>query len=253
MFHSNDPSAGRVMAASKAMSGGPIYLSDEPQQFDSDAIRPLCYQDGLLLRPLAPAAPVAEDLFFQEEDPALYRVSAPLGNHCAAFAIYNLQGEPRASAPKFTTMITPAQYANASVLMQPYPGKWAIPEEGLLCYDIYERKAAKMGEGLPVEITGFGDKLIQACPIRNGWAVIGRTDKYLPGAAVDAVSGDRASLKLRLHERGPFALWLAEGAPKADGIKFVAQGGGLYFSDLPIDGQGGEITVTRIEDTKPIK
>jgi hypothetical protein len=39
------------MAAEKALSGGPVYLSDGPKECNMPAIAPLCYQDGRLLRP----------------------------------------------------------------------------------------------------------------------------------------------------------------------------------------------------------
>ena len=55
MFHSSDKFAGRMMAVSKALSGGPVYLSDPPEQIVADAVRPLCYENGRLLRPAAPA------------------------------------------------------------------------------------------------------------------------------------------------------------------------------------------------------
>lgn len=54
MFHSTDPSSARLMAISKAVSGGPVYLSDPADKLNPEHIMPLVWSDGLLLRPLAP-------------------------------------------------------------------------------------------------------------------------------------------------------------------------------------------------------
>ena len=58
---------------------------------------------------------------------------------------------------------------------------------------------------------GFGDRLLQLSPVENGWAVIGRTDKYLAAAAVTAIKATRQSITVKLHESGPLGIWLAEG------------------------------------------
>lgn len=55
MFHSSDKVSGRLMALSKAFSGGPVYLSDAPDRILMKNVKPICYEDGKLLRPLAPA------------------------------------------------------------------------------------------------------------------------------------------------------------------------------------------------------
>ena len=56
MFHSTDPSSARLMAISKAVSGGPVYLSDPADKLNPEHIMPLVWSDGLLLRPLAPVS-----------------------------------------------------------------------------------------------------------------------------------------------------------------------------------------------------
>ena len=57
MFHSTDPACARLMAVSKAVSGGPVYLSDPADKLNPENIMPLVWSDGLLLRPLAPPCP----------------------------------------------------------------------------------------------------------------------------------------------------------------------------------------------------
>jgi len=232
MFHSSDKFAGRIMAASKALSGGPVYLSDAPEDFVPEVIRPLADDDGLLYRPLAPAAPVDDDLFWAPGQGTLFRVIAPLANRSAALAVYNLDGGVSEDEQELRATISPAHYTQASAMIQPYPGKWKLPPEGLLLYDVYERSARKLSSPVEVSIRGFGDRLFQMTPIASGWAVIGNPEKYLPAAAVAAnLKGD--SVEIRAHEAGPVVVWSSRGKPQSPGLEFRPLSGNLYETDLP--------------------
>ncbi|MFZ9935784.1 MAG: sulfatase-like hydrolase/transferase [Luteolibacter sp.] len=234
MFHSSDPAAGRMMAVSKALSGGPVYLSDRREQLVPELIRPLCYEDGQLLRPLAPASPLREDLFHDLTNTSLYRVMAPLANRSAVFAVYNFLGDGEGTGPELSAAITADDYASASAMVQPYAGPWEVPQEGLVVYDWDAGQARKLDGQYPVSIRGFGERLLQVSPIQHGWSVIGRTDKYLPAAAVEVLACSDRQLKLKLHEAGPLAVWCADGVPEAKGVRFVPQGNGLFKADLPL-------------------
>jgi len=244
MFHSGDRFAGRIMAVSKAMSGAPVYLSDEPGKFVPEAIMPLCYQDGRLLRPLAPAAPVHEDLFYTPGTGRLYRIVAPLANKTAAIAVYNLDGGVDENQPAISTIVAPRDYAHASGMIQPYPGEWTIPADGLLVYDWYQGKAYRLGHTYRVSIRGFGDRLLQLSPIEHGWSVVGRTDKYLSAAAVEVLSVRPNEVKIKMIESGPLAVWTERGVPKARGLTFTDVGGGLYRADLEVGDRNKIVTIS---------
>jgi len=245
MFHSSHEGVGGIMAVSKAMSGGPVYLSDPPEAFVADFIKPLCYADGELLRPLAPAAPLPDSVFIdplREESP--YRVVAPLAGGSAAVVAYNLFGKGSATAT-LKASVTAADYASAGGMVQPYQGDWKVPEDGLLVYDWQTGKGQKLGDAYTFELAGFADRLVHLCPIRNGWAVVGRTDKYLSPAAVEVRSVSDARLELRLVESGPLAVWSEKGAPRAEGVVFVPAGEGLYKADLPVGKRDAMLSITR--------
>jgi len=245
MFHSCDPFAGRIMAVSKAISGGPVYLSDNPKEFVPEYIRPLCYQDGELLRPIAPAGPLPDSVFVAPmKEPKPYRVVAPLPGRAAAIVIYNLV-HPDAGTP-IKANVTQEDYASAACMIQPYPGKWRVPDEGLVLYDWHKAKARKLNATYSFELKGFSDRLIHLCPIRKGWAVIGRTDKYLSPAAVEVLSVTRRKLKIRMVESGPLALWLDDGIPSAPNISFTSQGNGLWKAQLPIGKKDLLVTIERV-------
>lgn len=91
MFHSNDPVAGDVMARSKAISGGPIYLSDAPAAIDCDLVSKLCLADGRILRVAEPALPAPESIFINSyESDRAFRVLAPVNDTAAVLIAYNI-------------------------------------------------------------------------------------------------------------------------------------------------------------------
>lgn len=245
MFHSSDVVSGRLMAVSKAMSGGPVYLSDRHEEIVPEMVMPLCYEDGLLPRPLAPAVPLVEDIFSNVSEKRLYRTVAPLANDSAAFVLYNLYGDASADDEAISGRISPADYAAASGMIQPYSGEWAIPSEGLLVYDHYKKSAEKLGDAYEVSISGFDDRLLQVSPVRKGWSVIGRTDKYLSAATVKVLSVSEHELKLKLHEVGPFAVWLEHGMPVAEGVVFEDKGHGLFEADVSVRDESAIIVIRK--------
>ena len=231
MFHSNDPVSGQVMAVSKALSGGPVYLSDNPTDFVPEVVRPLCTQDGELLRPLAPAAPLPDSVFrdpFADGEP--YRVIAPLPNRCAAVAAYNLT-EPEVPV---SGTIGPADYTHASCMMQPDNAPWHIPEEGLLLYDWLSGEAVRLEEPFTFKLEGYGHVPALLCPIRHSWAIVGRPDKYLSPAAVEVLHCGPEELVLRMIESGPLAVWSERGRVVSDSCSFQSDDRGLWLADLPV-------------------
>ncbi len=231
MFHSSDPVLGEVMGIANALSGGPIYVSDAPKDFKSKNIQPLCFDDGELLRPLAPAAPLPDSMFRNAiREKQAYRVIAPLANQSAAIAVYNLNHETNT----ITTEISPNDYRCTSAMMQPYPGKWDVPEEGLVVYDWHEQRGEKLDEPYQIELQGFSNRLLLLSPIYKGWAVIGRSDKYLSMAAVDEIEYGEDQLTLTLHESGPVVVWSEDGEPELEVHDVEDLGDGFWEVKLPV-------------------
>ncbi|MCL5743861.1 MAG: hypothetical protein M1541_08025 [Acidobacteria bacterium] len=240
MFHSSDTVSSKMMAVAKAVSGGTVYLSDRVDSFVKELITPLCYKDGRILRPLAPAAPLPESLFVKQVvEP--FRVIAPLPNNAAAVVIYNLSDPVRAVEGSVSAM----DYGDASVMTQPYTGRWAQPKEGLVLYDWREHKAERLTGTRRFSMPGFEDRFLLLCPIQEGWAVIGRTDKYLSPAAVEVVTRTRDELVLRMIESGPVAVWTAGGGVVSKEARFQDAGGGLWTAEVPAGKDGFTLHIQR--------
>ncbi len=244
MFHSSDRYCGRMMAVSKALSAGPIYLSDDPKTFREDFIRPLCYEDGELLRPLAPAVPLPESLFVDayNEDQS-YRVIAPLPHQTAAVAIYNLR-HPTTDNP-VATLLTPGDYQAGSAMIQPWPGPWTSPAEGLVAFDWYEQRGDRLRSGYEVALKGFMDKLFLLCPVQNDWAVVGRTDKYLSTVAVERYYAEENHLQITLHESGPLVFWNGHGKPTCLKGELIPMDNGFWKLDLPVGERNYYVMIER--------
>lgn len=231
MFHSGDSDAGFIMAVSKAVSGGPVYLSDSPDKLVPENIMPLCYENGELIRPLAPAAPLPSSMFTNPmAEPEIYKVIAPLQGDAAVLACFNLFDSESPKALK--SSISVSEYTSAGGMIQPYKGKWKVPDEGLVLYDFDNVKAVKLKKDYKFELSGFSCGLFYLCPVKKGWAVIGRTDKFLSPAVVEIESVSKKSIQLKMTESGPLVLWCENGVPSADGATFKSLGDNLFRADI---------------------
>jgi hypothetical protein len=234
MFHSSDGAAAAIFARSKAISGGPICLSDRPDQIDIALVKRLCFEDGRILRPLAPAVPAPESLFVNTyEDGQAYRIIAPLPNRSAALINYNLT-HPEKPVSGF---IQGVDYTFAPGMMQDGESEWPFPSEGVLAYDIESGTARPLGlhDRIAVELPVFGDTFHLLVPIHHGWAVLGRPDKFLAPAGVTAISATTTVLDVTLPEQGPLLIWRRDGTPTTrDGSTLQSQRDGLWLLDAPV-------------------
>lgn len=214
MFHSSDRVAGALMARSKAISGGPVYLSDHPSNFVRELITPLHLADGRVLRPLAPAVPLPESVFIDPyEDDEAYRVIAPLPHGCAALAAYNLT-EPEKTVRGVWHM-NDLRHRSAMLSERASAGVSGGQEAGVLLYDTRARTARALCIETPAvrfHLAPLSDAFVILSPIVHGWALIGNPDKYLPPSFVAEaeVSGDGVSMTLATWESGPVLLWHVE-------------------------------------------
>ena len=245
MFHSSDKFAGRMMAVSKAMSGAPIYLSDAPDDFLEENVTPLCYSDGRLLRPLAPAVPLPESAIISAlSEPKAYRVVAPLPHGAAAFVVHNLVHPTPEKSIK--THISEDDYTNAGSFIQPAVKPWEIPEEGLVYYDWYEGKGGLLNGKYEIELQGFSDRFIQLSPVIKGWSVVGCTDKYLSAAAVASIEYSQDEVKLKLIETGSLVIYHEKEIKCADAKSIESLGNNLWKLVIPAGGIGVEISIKTI-------
>ncbi len=241
MFHSHDERDVKPMAIARAISGGPVYISDEPSKIHPEVLIPFAYEDGKLLRTAAPATLLPESFFIHPfRDDHIFRVVAPMEDGVAAIALFNFTESGNTLQSGFTAK----DYGHAGELL-PNGAAWATPAEGLLVYDREAKSVVELGDGFSTEVSDFDAKLFLVYPKVKGWAVIGRSDKYLPAAAVDVHSATEQQVEFTLKESGPLLIWSEKGAPKMSDVIFEPMGEHLYFADLPVSSGLQEFKLTR--------
>lgn len=205
MFHSCDTICGDLMARSKAVSGGPVYLSDSPSQFIAENIWPLIDEDGKVFRPLTPAVPTAESVFQNAlMDKKPYRVYSHMNNGALSIICYNLN--------------TNAQSVGCSIDIKDYVELSGTAGQGnaytlprVIAYD-WKRQTGEVLDGKKeFTLDGFVDELFHLCPVRNGWAVVGIMEKYLSPQTFEIISCTDERLELKVLTAGTMCVWVDDG------------------------------------------
>ncbi|TWU38820.1 hypothetical protein Q31b_38980 [Novipirellula aureliae] len=120
-----------------------------------------------------------------------------------------------------------------------------VPAEGILVFDRETKSVVDLGKGFSSEVPNFDAKLFFLYPKTKGWAVIGRSDKYLPAAAVKVTSVSDREITFTLKESGPLMVWSETGAPQMEGATFESLGKGLYLATIPVAKGRREISLKR--------
>lgn len=234
MYHTSNEKTAEYLTIARAVSGGPVYISDKPEHFNKELIEKLVFKDGKVIRALAPAVPLKESLF-KGIDTGCYRVVAPTRHRSCAIAVFNFSEQESAQS-----FISKHDYPAAAAKEQPFNGLWEVPEEGLVVYD-WDKK---IGAGLEVDylfsVEKMKGKIFNIAPVKNGWAVIGRSDKYLGGCTYHIEDCSNNTLEFILDESGPVTVFCKDGSPRADAGILLELGNGFYEIDMPI----GELNKT---------
>ena len=171
----------------RAVSGGPVYVSDMLQRSRGHVLKPLALENGRILRCDRPGMPTDDCAAIDPTSSGkAMKVQNIAGEH-GVMAVINLDTEGKA----VTTHISPDQI----------PG---LDAEEYAVYEHFTHSLTMMkkGESLLVELANDDDyRLYIFAPVQNGVAVIGRTDKFISPKAVASFDGE-ASI---LTEPGPWA------------------------------------------------
>ncbi|KAF8733048.1 hypothetical protein HU200_015409 [Digitaria exilis] len=100
MFHSEHP-AGNYHGSARAISGGPVYVSDAPGKHNFELLKKIVLPDGSILRARLPGRPTKDCLF---TDPARDGVSLlkiwNMNKFTGVLGVYNCQGAAWSSVEK---------------------------------------------------------------------------------------------------------------------------------------------------------
>lgn len=171
----------------RAISGGPIYVSDMLGRSNAEILMPLVLSDGRILRCDRPAVPTSDCI---PVDPRTSGKVFKLQNMCngsGVVAVFNLDENDR----KVTGTVSPSEIDG-------------LEGEEFAVYEYFTRslKILKYNETLGLSLNDRSRfSLFSVVPVKDGFAPIGRIDKFISPATVKAVHGK----EIELVEDGIFA------------------------------------------------
>ena len=176
----------------RAISGGPIYVSDQLQKSVPEVLAPLALSDGRILRCDRPCVPTSDTLTL---DPTTSGKALKLQNMAGEhgiMALLNLDAEEKP--------------VTATLSAEDIDG---LPQGDYAVYEHFSRELVILhpGESFDVILQNGDDyRLYIFAPLRDGFASIGRIDKFISPKTIAAVFDK----KIQLVEDGPCA-WVKDG------------------------------------------
>ncbi len=171
----------------RAVSGGPIYVSDKLERSNREILMPLVLDNGRILRCDRPAMPTTDCLTV---NPTTSGRIFKLQNICGdsgVVAVFNLDGNNAV----VTGSISPCEIDG-------------IEGEEFAVYEHFSKmlKILKYDESIEISLASSEEfRLYIIVPIKDGFAPIGRTDKFISPKTVKSVRGE----DIELFEYGEYA------------------------------------------------
>ena len=178
MFES-DNTYGAYHAAARAISGGPVYVTDLPGKQNFDVLWPLIDASGRIIRADLPAM-LSEDCLFQLQDNKPIKAFSFAGN-AGLMAVFNA-----ADADQVEGTIS------ASDINE-------LKGESFAVYEFYSQELSVMqkNEEKKITLNRMGNKYYNFVPIENGVALIGLVNKY--NAPKTIISSKIEKDKIEVH------------------------------------------------------
>ncbi|MBO5273060.1 MAG: hypothetical protein J6I45_00425 [Clostridia bacterium] len=185
MWWSDDAQAGKNSLL-RAISGGPIYVSDRLERSIPSVFEPLCHSDGRILRCDRSAIPSPDCIF---RDPSKEKLPMKVVNTAGGtgyIAAFNLHTDRSAVSGSISSADIPWLEGDRFLLREHFSGDWQVIEAG---------------EAVNFTLTDADDyRLWSLTPIVDGIAVIGDVTKFISNRAVCGISYEGSALKLTLYE-----------------------------------------------------
>ena len=171
----------------RAISGGPIYVSDTFDRSRAEVLKPLVFDDGKILMCDKPAMPARDCLTKNPTDSGEIFKLQNTCNGCGVMAVFNLDKEEK--AVKGT--ISPKDVEGLA------GDEFAVYE-----HFSKEMKILKADEYFDLQLNDAGEyKLYIIVPLKEGCGMIGRMDKFISPASYTYTKSGVAEF----IEDGPFA------------------------------------------------
>jgi hypothetical protein len=182
-------------AVARAISGGPVYITDKLGKEKPEFLQPLVLADGRVLRVDEPGLPARQSLFHDPSTSGRPLVAFARSGKAGLVAVWNVDRFERPMK---------AQVSAADV-------------EGLegAEFAVYDYFADSLGQGgVDTWLKGWDVRLYVVVPIHDGFAPIGLKDKYVSPATMKDLKREAGKASFTVLEPGRFLAW-SETAPKS--------------------------------------
>ncbi len=173
----------------RAVSGGPVYVSDKIGRTRADILKPLAFSDGKILRCDNVCMPTEDCLTVNSLNSGKALKLQNTANGCGIMAVLNVDENDGA---------VEAEISGKAVN--------GFNSEDYLAYEYFSReaKALKGNESFKIRLENNNDyRLYIFIPIKDGYAPIGRIDKFITPKSIEYVCGKN----MKLVEDGPYAYY----------------------------------------------
>lgn len=171
----------------RAISGGPIYVSDKIDRSRNEFLSPLAFDDGKILRCDRPCVPTADCI---TEDSTKSGKALKLQNIAGNHGILSVLNIDENFMP-----------VSAVISIDDVDG---LQEDEYAVYEWFSKtvRFLEKGESFNIELKDENDyRLYIFAPVKDGFAAIGRTDKFISPKTIEYVCDE----KIKLIEDGPYA------------------------------------------------
>jgi len=190
--------SGEMHAAARAISGGPVYVTDKPEEHNIDILKKLVLSDGTVPRPVNPALPTRDSIFIDPfKDKKLFKIfNNNTYNYVLAVFNFYYPGKEKENET-ITGNISPSDIEK-------------ITGENFAVYAHNTKKLifAKVSDSIPIELTSLSFEIYTISPIDDGFAVIGLEDKYNSGGCIKSLKKiDNSRFDLDISDNGNFVAY----------------------------------------------
>jgi len=218
----------------RAVSGGPVYVSDKLGITNPDHIWPLVYRDGRIIRCDRPGAPTEDCLTV---DPVSAGVPLKLWNTAGGAGVVAAFGLSETAA-------------FGSVGPSDVPG---LAGASFVLYEHFAGTAVRVGRGerLPLRLEPAATAMYAVVPERAGVTPIGLANKLVPTAAIERIVDAGAKTSVTLREGGRFGFVAAAPVTRAAvngrAVEAVARDGGAWYEIDCADVAGAAVIDIELE------
>ncbi|HEY5892624.1 MAG TPA: Sip1-related alpha-galactosidase [Chthoniobacterales bacterium] len=188
---------GSFHAAARAVSGGPVYVSDKVGAHDFELLRKVVLSDGTVLRADYPGRPTLDCLYADPtREPVLLKIFN-LNDDCGVIGLFNA----RYGAPAGERVSGAVAASNVPLLRR---GNYAA-----LAHRSGNVWPCAFDDRTPIDLAEGEWELVSFAPVENGFAALGLADKFNSTRAISSRMWQQGECHLSFRDGGSFVAWAA--------------------------------------------